>query len=792
MILNKYLNLIDFLILSFWKVLKSIKKHGYLITLKKIKHLITQPAKNTKIGWSHNPLVSLLIVSYKSLDDLLELFGSLKEQSYSNFEIVIVNNSEEDLECLKSLIKQKVLILNGFGNIGFAAATNLASEYSTGEVVMLCNPDVYLEEDCILNSVSALRHNINASVVVPKIRFYKRFYNLHVNSDADFNIDLMALENSLQYKKWFIREGGSDSKMLFSKNGNLVISLPFEDKDITLRFLVNHAVKINIYEERNKVNCISLKFNNEQNIYIYNPFQKNVQSPFWLINNAGSDLNQGRPFDIGFADYDYGHFDNQRYVTALCGCVALIRREILLKRKIFIDEFFAYFEDSELSLWLKNNNYRILYVPSAIVRHKHSASSIEGSPKWLELVNRSRKIFDSIYQINYSKKSLIIDSSSNYNSVSVDLNKLLTAMDVKIKKSNAEDLYSNNHKTIGIYNSYWNTYGGGEFHALSFAEKYKNFGKVYLLAENDFDIEKLQRYFNIDLSGVVKLVVPEISTSYTKNFDIFINSTFRSTLISEAKKSYFIVSFPHKTLNKKFIESYNFLTNSKYTQKWVDSYWPGCVSEVIYPILNNKIPNHSCLKVDSILTVGRFTRNGHAKRHDIVIRSFKLLIDSGWKLSSDLELNIVGSIDFSNQDDNSYYEELIELSNGYNINFYPNCDRTHLSDLYEKSLVYIHATGIDIDSHSYPEKLEHFGISVFEAIAYGCIPVVYDLGGPSELISTIGLGYTYHNISDLVNVLKNLFRSKDYELTDTLKSEALDFSIQNSIKFNKLIEMSLK
>ena len=76
-----------------------------------------------------------------------------------------------------------------------------------------------------------------------------------------------------------------------------------------------------------------------------------------IINNAGSGLRDGRPFDRGFAEYDVGQYNFSERVSALCGCVAMISPKVFIERKIFIDEFFAYFEDSELSRWINNNNY---------------------------------------------------------------------------------------------------------------------------------------------------------------------------------------------------------------------------------------------------------------------------------------------------------------------------------------------------------------------------------------------------------------------------------------------------
>jgi hypothetical protein len=51
---------------------------------------------------------------------------------------------------------------------------------------------------------------------------------------------------------------------------------------------------------------------------------------------------------------------------------------------------------------------------------------------------------------------------------------------------------------VGIYNSYWSSFGGGERHALDLADiACKANCEVYLISESPFSLDKLQRFFNI-------------------------------------------------------------------------------------------------------------------------------------------------------------------------------------------------------------------------------------------------------------------------------------------------------
>ena len=96
-----------------------------------------------------NPLVSILVVSYNSGDDLIELFDSINKQTYKNLELILVENGSQKSDVyLNNLeIPNKFISSN---NIGFASANNLALEHSKGSFVCLVNPDTVLEKNVIL------------------------------------------------------------------------------------------------------------------------------------------------------------------------------------------------------------------------------------------------------------------------------------------------------------------------------------------------------------------------------------------------------------------------------------------------------------------------------------------------------------------------------------------------------------------------------------------------------------------------------------------------------------------
>jgi len=98
-----------------------------------------------------NGMVSIVIVNYKTPVLLKDCVQSIVQHTKDvNFEIIIVdNNSEDESEQLLKLIFPEVKWLNTGYNAGFARANNLGIRNSTGEYILLLNPDTFIKEGFI-------------------------------------------------------------------------------------------------------------------------------------------------------------------------------------------------------------------------------------------------------------------------------------------------------------------------------------------------------------------------------------------------------------------------------------------------------------------------------------------------------------------------------------------------------------------------------------------------------------------------------------------------------------------
>jgi len=99
---------------------------------------------------------------------------------------------------------------------------------------------------------------------------------------------------------------------------------------------------------------------------------------------------------------------------------------------------------------------------------------------------------------------------------------------------------------VGIYNRYWTTCGGGERYAGTIVEAFKGKADVDLIGIEPLDLDDLGSRLDLDLAGARFVLWPEASSRLTRPYDLFVNATYGSSLRSEAKRSAYIVLFPHR------------------------------------------------------------------------------------------------------------------------------------------------------------------------------------------------------------------------------------------------------
>lgn len=98
------------------------------------------------------PEVSILIVNYHTVPELKRCLQSLAAQQSVSLEVIIVDNSVDKSEQneLQNLSDRHVKCLFSDKNLGFGRANNLAASYATAELLLILNPDTYLQSETLL------------------------------------------------------------------------------------------------------------------------------------------------------------------------------------------------------------------------------------------------------------------------------------------------------------------------------------------------------------------------------------------------------------------------------------------------------------------------------------------------------------------------------------------------------------------------------------------------------------------------------------------------------------------
>ena len=121
------------------------------------------------------PLVSVTIVTWNSGKDILNCLASVRKQDYPRVEIIIVDNASDDTTI--RLVEEHfpdVPIIRNQVNKGFSSGQNQAINASSGDFILLLNPDVVLSEDYVSLMVKAAEIHPSIGMVTGKLWRYNK------------------------------------------------------------------------------------------------------------------------------------------------------------------------------------------------------------------------------------------------------------------------------------------------------------------------------------------------------------------------------------------------------------------------------------------------------------------------------------------------------------------------------------------------------------------------------------------------------------------------------------------
>ena len=169
-----------------------------------------------------NDLISVVILNYNGIKYLRDCFSSLQEQTYPNFEIIMIDNnsSDESVAFVKTEFP-KILIIENKLNKGFAEGNNIGVRNAKGRYIALLNNDTIVNATWLSELYAALHETKNPLVG----SFIHTKYGDRICDGQDGTINLTGYYIGGIFSKPTKTFFASGCSMLFDKN---VIGLPFD------------------------------------------------------------------------------------------------------------------------------------------------------------------------------------------------------------------------------------------------------------------------------------------------------------------------------------------------------------------------------------------------------------------------------------------------------------------------------------------------------------------------------------------------------------------------------------
>jgi glycosyltransferase involved in cell wall biosynthesis len=353
---------------------------------------------------------------------------------------------------------------------------------------------------------------------------------------------------------------------------------------------------------------------------------------------------------------------------------------------------------------------------------------------------------------------------------------------------------------IGFYSPFFgSTYGGGEIYlALAAAAVRDAFPRheVEILSPAPADVPRYEAMLGLDLSGISflstnpaggaghgrrltrmpllrrarDLAVSAQAAPYTARYDLLFHQVYVLPAFSRARRSVILCQFPYppasgrgpraralaalrrRLFRGEFADFDRVVVQSEYVAGWVARRWRREATVVYPPVEVPEAPPDLGRKERVIVSVGRFFAGGHSKRHDVLVEAFRALVDGGlvgW------ELHLAGAL-HDDADDRAYFERVAGLARGYPVHIHTDAPRALVEDLYRRAAIYWHASGFGVDPERHPAEVEHFGITIAEAMGRGAVPVVLDAGGMPEVVEDGVSGYLWSDLEQLRSRTRDL------------------------------------
>ncbi|MDQ2957764.1 MAG: glycosyltransferase [Actinomycetota bacterium] len=366
-----------------------------------------------------SPRATVIVVNYNGAHLLPACLDALAAQATDGpaFDTVVVDNASVDGSCelLAAEYPWATLIANET-NLGFAGGNNVALRQLRTPYAVLLNNDAVPEPGWLreLLGVFEQQGNHDVGIVTGKVLFLPKFVTLALDTPGfqpgtadtrDLGVRIyQVLVNGVDVTEkvlWkaavYGPEGHGEGRFRWSRpNGEILVPVPAElctdhqtDQPVTITLLA-------AAESAKPLTLASADQSVTGQVSDRTPTAVVIElhrgtAALDVVNNVGGRVfDDGSGGDRGFQEIDRGQYDEATEVFTACGNGMAMRSAVGNELGWFDDSFFMYYEDTDLSWRWRSAGWSIRYQPTAVLRHIHSASSKEWSPRWMFFVERNR------------------------------------------------------------------------------------------------------------------------------------------------------------------------------------------------------------------------------------------------------------------------------------------------------------------------------------------------------------------------------------------------------------------
>ena len=133
------------------------------------------------------PLVSIITVTYNHPEVTVDLLESLRNCTYPNKEVIVVDNASQDNPAIITSSFPEVIFIQNEKNLGFAGGNNVGVRLAKGKYILFINNDTVVSPDFLEPLVSKCENNATVGAVSPKIKFYFQPDTIQFSGQAPIN-----------------------------------------------------------------------------------------------------------------------------------------------------------------------------------------------------------------------------------------------------------------------------------------------------------------------------------------------------------------------------------------------------------------------------------------------------------------------------------------------------------------------------------------------------------------------------------------------------------------------------